>query len=119
MIEKKYPKFYLRNISNEQMVELLNKEYPIDLRYNEDLVERVHTQYPLVSKTEIATVIKCVFSSMRDLLFLGKTFNFRRLFIRTRLSLKINSPVVKTRRYTLKVDMRTHRKMRRHVSETR
>jgi len=116
---KKPPIFYFRNMSAKNMVELLDKECPIDLRYNEDLVDRVHVQYPLASKTEVATVIKEIFNSMRDLLFFGKIFNFHKMFFDTKLYFRAHSKAIKKHRFALRVSMKTPPPLRRHVSKSK
>ncbi len=67
------------------MVDLINHEYPINLKYNEDLVNRVHNRYPILKKSEISIIIKEVFQSMRELLLLGHILNFHNLFFDTKL----------------------------------
>jgi hypothetical protein len=67
------------------MVDELNAEYPISLKHNEDLVNRVHAKYPLLDKSEVGIIIKAVFASFRDLLVLGKILNFNNLFFDTKL----------------------------------
>jgi len=106
-------------MSAKNMVDLLDKECPIDLRYNEDLVDRVHVQYPLASKTEVATVIKEIFNSMRDLLFFGKIFNFHKMFFDTKLYFRAHSKAIKKHRFALRVSMKTPPPLRRHVSKSK
>lgn len=67
------------------MINKLNSELPISLKYNQDLVNRVCERYPLVSKTDVSIIIKAVFQSFRDLLVLGKILNFNNLFFDTKL----------------------------------
>jgi len=67
------------------MVDWLNENYPISLRNNEDLVNRVYARYPLLDKSEVGIIIKAVFGSLRDLLVLGKVLNFNSLFFDTKL----------------------------------
>jgi hypothetical protein len=67
------------------MVDELNDNYPISLKYNEDLVNRVHAKYPLLDKSEVGIIIKAIFASFRDLLVLGKIMNFNNLFFDTKL----------------------------------
>jgi hypothetical protein len=71
--------------TNQQMVDQLNAERPISLKYNIDLVNRVHARYPLLEKSEVAIIIKAVFVSLRDLLVLGKILNFNNLFFNMRI----------------------------------
>ena len=67
------------------MMEEINVQYPVNLKYNESLVDRIHDRYPLVSKTDVSIVVKAVFQSFRDLLVLGKVLNFNNLFFDTKL----------------------------------
>lgn len=77
--------FSFESLSHQQMVDVLNSQLPIDLRYNEDLVDRIHARYPLLSKTDISIIVKAVFRSWRDLLVLGRVLNFNNLFFDTKL----------------------------------
>lgn len=77
--------FYFVNMSKQDIVDMLNNECPINIKYNEDLVDRIYARYPLVSKTEISIIVKAVFQSFRDLLVLGKVLNFNTLFFDTKL----------------------------------
>lgn len=72
-------------MTHQQMVDHLNEVCPISLKYNEDLVNRVHQRYPILDKSEVGIIIKAVFSSFRDLLILGKVLNFNSLFFDTKL----------------------------------
>jgi hypothetical protein len=69
-------KYYFKDITHQQAADILNKDYPINLKLNEDLVNRVHLRYSLISKKEVAIIIRGVFESMRELLLLGKVLNF-------------------------------------------
>lgn len=77
--------FAFKEQTNQQMVDELNDIYPISLKHNEDLVNRVHAKYPLLDKSEVGIIIKAVFASFRDLLVLGKVLNFNNLFFDTKL----------------------------------
>jgi len=83
--EKKVKPFYFSDQTNQQVVDQLNIDYPISLKYNKDLVERVYQRYPLINKSEVGIIVKAVFSSFRDLLILGKVLNFNNLFFDTKL----------------------------------
>ncbi len=76
--------FNFRNMTHQEMVDLINQENPVNLKYNEELVNRVHARYPLISKAEVGTIVKVIFQSMRDLLILGKVLNFNNLFFDTK-----------------------------------
>lgn len=77
--------FYFSDQTHQQVVDQLNKDYPISLKHNQDLVERVYNRYPLIDKSEVGIIIKAVFSSFRDLLILGKVLNFNNLFFDAKL----------------------------------
>lgn len=77
--------FSFKEKTNQQMVDYLNDNYPISLKHNEDLVNRVHARYPMLDKSEVGIIIKAVFASFRDLLILGKVLNFNNLFFDTKL----------------------------------
>jgi hypothetical protein len=77
--------FEFKDMSHDQMADLLNKEYPINLKYNEELVNRVYSRYPLIEKSQVSIILKAVFQSLRDLLVLGKVLNFNNLFFDTKL----------------------------------
>lgn len=64
----------------EDVVDLLNKKIPISLKYNEDIINRIHAKYPLLSKTEISVVVLGVFQTIRDLLILNKEISVNGLF---------------------------------------
>ena len=77
--------FYFKDKSYQDVLDYLNKEYPISLRYNEELINRIHLRYPLISKYEISIIVHAVFQSFRDLLVLGKVLNFNGLFFDAKL----------------------------------
>ena len=77
--------FYFNNLTHQQMVDLLNKEFPVSVKYNEDLINRVHQKCPDIEKSSIAMVVKEVFQSLRALLVLGKVLNFNNIFFDTKL----------------------------------
>jgi hypothetical protein len=83
--EKVVKPFYFQDQSHQQVVDYFNKSYPISLKNNQDLVERVYQRYPLIDKSEVGIIIKAVFSSFRDLLILGKVLNFNKLFFDCKL----------------------------------
>lgn len=77
--------FSFDKLSHQDMVDLLNESHPVNLKYNEDLVNRVHAKYPVIDKSKVAIIIKAVFQSLRELLILGKVLNFNGLFFDTKL----------------------------------
>ena len=77
--------FWFKDMTHKQMVDELNEEYPVNLRHNEDLVNRVHLRYPILDKTSISIIIKTVFQSFRDLMVLGSVLNFHKLFFDAKL----------------------------------
>lgn len=77
--------FFFKDQSHQQVIDYLNIEYPISLKYNKDLVERVYQRYPLINKSEVGIIVKAIFSSFRDFLILGRVLNFNNLFFDTKL----------------------------------
>ena len=77
--------FYFKDLSHEEVVEILNNDLPINLRNNESLINRVHSRYPLISKLEVSIIVKAIFQSFRDFLVLEKVLNFNGLFFDTKL----------------------------------
>lgn len=76
--------FSFKELSKQDMVNLLNEEHPITSKGNADLIERVYARYPLISKTEIVDICNNTFGAIRDLLVLGKILNFNGLFYQTK-----------------------------------
>lgn len=83
--EKTTKQYYFIDQSHQEVVDQLNKDLPVNLKYNEDLVNRVYERYPFISKADISLIIKATFQSFRDLLVLGKILNFNKLFFNTKL----------------------------------
>lgn len=77
--------FAFKDLSHQEMVDQLNEDYPINLKFNEDLVNRVSARYSLIDKSEVGLIIKATFQSFRDLLVLGKVLNFNNLFFDAKL----------------------------------
>lgn len=77
--------FYFKNHTYKEIVDILNTDNPINLTYNEDLVNRVHARYPLLDKFEVGIIIKAIFQSFRDLMVMGKVLNFNNLFFDAKL----------------------------------
>lgn len=76
--------FYFKNLSNKEVLDILNKEYPVNIKYNEDIVNRIYARYPFITKTEISIIVKVFFQSLREMLILGKVLNFNKLFFDTK-----------------------------------
>lgn len=86
MKKKKTIKGYtFKNISKNEMLSIINKELPISLKNNEELIDRIHVRYPLIDKLQISIIVKSTLQSIRDLLILGKILNFNNLFFNTKL----------------------------------
>lgn len=77
--------FSFRDQSKQEVVDLLNQENPVNLKYNEDLVNRIHQKYPIISRADVALIVRAAFQSIRDLMILGKVLNFNTLFFDAKL----------------------------------
>jgi hypothetical protein len=77
--------FFFKDLNHQDVVDLLNSEFPINIRHNSNIIDRIHSKYPFISKYEISMIVIAVFQSMRDLMVLGKVLNFNNLFFDTKL----------------------------------
>lgn len=113
---KKTKEYYFKEIDRKDMVDHLNSTLPVNIKYNEDLVDRVHSRYPLLDKIEVSIIVKAVFQSIRDLLVLGKILNFNTLFFDTKLYFfdhRRNGRILPS----LKVKITTPPTLRKHVEK--
>lgn len=69
----------------EELIDLLNDKFPINLKSNVDLIDRIHNRYPFISKAEVAIVVKAIFQSLREFLVLGKIISLPRSLNNMRL----------------------------------
>lgn len=77
--------FVFKDLSHQDVLDNLNKDYPVNIKYNEDLVNKIYLRYPFIKKSEVSIIVKIFFQSMRDLLILGKVLNLNNLFFNTKL----------------------------------
>jgi hypothetical protein len=86
MRKPKTVKYYsFKDMSKQDMVDMINHDLPISLRKNEDLISRIHDRYPLIDKSQVSLIVKTVFQSMRELMLLGKVLSFHSVFFDTKL----------------------------------
>jgi hypothetical protein len=78
-------KFFFNELTHQQMADIINQDLPLNIKYNEDLVDRIHSRYPLIDKMETSIIVKAIFQSFRDLLILGKVLNFNNFFFDCKL----------------------------------
>jgi hypothetical protein len=71
--------------SSDEIKELIDAKYPIKLKYNEDLINRVQLRYPYIKKYEISLIIKSFFGVIRDLLITEKIISILPLFTNTQI----------------------------------
>lgn len=82
---KKIKKFYFDQLTHDDMVELLNSEYPINIKHLSIIVDKIYAKYPLIDKIEISIIVRAVFESIREFLVLGHIINFNKIFFDTKL----------------------------------
>lgn len=58
----------------------INNNLPIKLKHNQDLIDRIHSQYPYLEKHEISTIVITTFSIIREILVSGDIINIYNLF---------------------------------------
>lgn len=77
--------YHFKDKTKEEIVEEINKDYPMNLNFNKDYVDRIYDKYPYASKVEIAQIVLATFYCFRELLILGKTINLRHIFPKTKM----------------------------------
>jgi hypothetical protein len=77
--------FSFKDHSHQEMADIINNDIPINLKYNEDLVNKVYNRYPVIEKAQTALIIKAVFQRLRELFILGKVLNFNNLLFNAKL----------------------------------
>jgi hypothetical protein len=98
--------FYKEEYTPQQVVDIINEKLPISIKKLENLVNRVHLRYPLLTKTEIAVIVKGAFETMRDLLILKKRLKLDHVFYWMNLFVSIR-PVKGVKYVLLKVKLKT------------
>lgn len=81
---KQIKEYFFKDLDHNDMISIINRDLPLTIKYNEDLVNRISAKYPILNKTEISIIVTAVFQSIRDLLVLGKILNFNSLFFDTK-----------------------------------
>lgn len=66
--------------SEEDYISQVNSLLPVTLKYNADLIERVHARYPLLKKTEIALILTTFISVFRECLLRSHLMDFHNIF---------------------------------------
>lgn len=79
--------FSFKDKTHQEVVDIIDKEYPINLVNNQDLIDRIHAKCPFITKPEISIVVKQVFTCWRELLILGNVLNFNTLFFDCKLNI--------------------------------
>lgn len=65
-------KFIYKGYTQQEIVDILNKDYPISLVDAEILIDRVHQRHPSLTKSDVSLVILYFFIILRDQLVLNK-----------------------------------------------
>jgi nucleoid DNA-binding protein len=79
---------FFKNMTTNEFMDILDEKYPVNLKYLEDLVERVWYKYPLVSKADIAIVVNGFFGALRYALISNKVIVCDKLLYFTKLRLR-------------------------------
>lgn len=92
-------------------INILNRKYPISLKYIQHLVDRVYSRYPLIEKYEITLIIKYFFESIRDILLNDDIITIAGLFSSMRI-IKFNRIRKDKFHYMIKVKLTTSQKLK-------
>lgn len=77
--------FRFKGKSFDEKIKEVNSSIPINLKYNEDLVNRIYDQYPYIEKHEISNIVLTTFSIIRECLIRGDIINIYNLFFNMKL----------------------------------
>lgn len=77
--------FRFKERSLEDKVKEVNSLFPINLKYNEELIDRIYEQYPYIEKHEISNIVLTTFSIIRECLIMGDIINIYNLFFNMKL----------------------------------
>lgn len=81
---KTIKKFFFKDRTHQEVSDDIDSILPIDLVENQDLIERIYSQYPIINKAEISFIVKEIFKAIRQLLILGNILNFNGLLFDTK-----------------------------------
>lgn len=83
--QKQVKPYYFTDKSHKAIVEELNNKYPVTLKYNLDLINRVHEKYPYINKLQLIIIATKAFETLRELIVLGNVINFNKIFFDMKL----------------------------------
>lgn len=63
--------FYYENMTHSQFVDMIDREFPISLKYNANLINRIQARYPILTKSQIAIIVKALFLAIRRIILMG------------------------------------------------
>ena len=70
---------YTKNISYDDLIEEINKTLPIKIKIK-NIVDDIHEIYPLISKADIALIIRNTFLTIREQVLFGNKINVKFIF---------------------------------------
>lgn len=77
--------FCYKHKSYQEVVDIINDELPIKLVHNQDLIDRVSEKYPLLTKAEIAVIVKGTFQTIRDVIISNKILNINNFLCHSKI----------------------------------
>ena len=66
--------------NNSNLQRHVDERLPISLRYQNDLLERIHNLYPHLPKYKVAIIIQAFFETVRGLLLADERVTIKRIF---------------------------------------
>ncbi len=82
---KKTTKLIFNEMTDQELIQIINRDYPINIMFLEKIIDRIYAKYPLIDKIEISIIVKAVFESIREFLILGYIINFNRFIFDMKL----------------------------------
>ena len=96
-----------------QLIEDINVNYPIKLKHIEDVINKIHNEYPFIEKNIIIIIVKYFFESLREVLILGHTIKINNYL--TNMKLNIYNKFIKKSYYlAIKTKLKTAKNIRNY-----
>jgi hypothetical protein len=63
-------------MTDQELIDLFDEVYPINLKGHEDLINHIFQKYPYVSKVDIALIVRASLNVCRDQYLIGNNLKF-------------------------------------------
>jgi len=77
--------FDFKDLTKQEMLDLINKELPINIKKLEPIINRIYEKYPVIEKADISLIVKTAFELFREYLIMGYIMTFQKFLFDIRL----------------------------------